>query len=79
VTLGELERINHRSRSSRLEPGETVIVYAKRTPGSTQGGATAAGEAADGYESEAGAGAAEASSDVIPSGKAAVSAVPPAG
>ena len=30
VSLGTLERINHRSRRSRLEPGQRVVVYAER-------------------------------------------------
>ncbi len=30
LSLGLLERINHRSRSEALRPGETVIVYTKR-------------------------------------------------
>jgi membrane-bound lytic murein transglycosylase D len=30
VSLGELERINHKSRRSKLEPGDKVVVYAKR-------------------------------------------------
>jgi peptidoglycan lytic transglycosylase D len=31
ISLGSLERINHRSRSSSLKAGDTVVVYAKRT------------------------------------------------
>jgi len=30
VSLGTLERINHRSRRSHLEPGDRVVVYAER-------------------------------------------------
>lgn len=30
VSLGTLERINHRSRRSRLKPGQRVVVYAER-------------------------------------------------
>ena len=30
LSLGLLERINHRARTEALRPGETVIVYTKR-------------------------------------------------
>lgn len=34
LSLGMLERINHRSRTSALSPGETVVVYVPQTKGS---------------------------------------------
>jgi membrane-bound lytic murein transglycosylase D len=32
ISVGMLERINHRSRSAKLEPGEQLVVYAKQAP-----------------------------------------------
>jgi membrane-bound lytic murein transglycosylase D len=32
MSVGMLERVNQRSRKSKLEPGEKVVVYAKRQP-----------------------------------------------
>ncbi len=32
LSLGMLERINHRSRRSTLTPGETVVIYTRRPP-----------------------------------------------
>ncbi len=35
ISVGMLERINHRSREIELQPGETIVVYKKRTQDAT--------------------------------------------